>query len=109
MTPWQHADAYSGLHLYVIRLKLAEITLTHRQVFDALRVAGLGVNLHYIPVYLQPYYQRLGFIRGCCPEAERYYGDAISIPIYPGLRDADVEDISRLLSSARAKVAILDV
>ena len=60
-TPWQHPDGYSGLHLYVIRLKLNEIRKTHREVFEALRAAGIGVNLHYIPVYRQPYYEELGF------------------------------------------------
>lgn len=85
---WQHADSYSGLHLYVIRLKLAEIGKTHRQVFEALRAAGIGVNLHYIPVYHQPYYTSLGFKPGLCPEAEQYYAEAISLPMYPGLTEA---------------------
>lgn len=83
ITPWQHADGYSGLHLYVIRLKLEKINLTHRQVFDALREHQIGVNLHYIPIHLQPYYQALGFNRGDYPEAERYYAEAISLPMYP--------------------------
>ena len=86
--PWQHSDGYSGLHLYVIRLKLDEIGNTHRQVFEALRLVGLGVNLHYIPVYRQPYYEELGFKPGYCPEAEQYYAEAISLPIFPGLTEA---------------------
>ncbi len=85
--PWQHADSYSGLHLYVIRLNLGEIGKAHRQVFEALRAAGIGVNLHYIPVYRQPYYEGLGFQVGHCPEAERYYTEAISLPMYPGLTE----------------------
>jgi len=64
ITPWQHPDSYSGFHLYVIRLKLGEIGKTHREVFEALRAAGIGVNLHYIPVYRQPYYEKLGFKAG---------------------------------------------
>jgi UDP-4-amino-4,6-dideoxy-N-acetyl-beta-L-altrosamine transaminase len=84
-TPWQHEDSYSGLHLYVIRLKLAEIDKSHRQVFQALRALGIGVNLHYIPVYHQPYYENLGFKAGYCLEAESYYAEAISLPMYPGL------------------------
>jgi UDP-4-amino-4,6-dideoxy-N-acetyl-beta-L-altrosamine transaminase len=86
-TPWQHADSYSGLHLYVIRLKLSQICKTHREVFEALRAAGIVVNLHYIPVYRQPYYEGLGFKAGYCPEAERYYAEAISLPMYPGLTE----------------------
>lgn len=85
--PWQHSNGYSGLHLYVIRLKLDEINKTHRQVFEALREAGIGVNLHYIPVYRQPYYERLGFKAGYCPDAEQYYAEAISLPMYPGLNE----------------------
>ncbi len=88
VTPWQHLDGYSGLHLYVIRLKLKGIKGTHREVFESLRASGIGVNLHYIPVYLQPYYERLGFRKGHCPEAERYYSEAISLPMYPDLQEA---------------------
>ena len=87
LIPWQHADSYSGLHLYVIRLKLGEMKKTHREVFEALRAAGIGVNLHYIPVHRQPYYERLGFRAGHCPVAERYYTEAISLPMYPGLTE----------------------
>ncbi|AWW74151.1 UDP-4-amino-4,6-dideoxy-N-acetyl-beta-L-altrosamine transaminase [Erythrobacter sp. KY5] len=78
-TPWQHPDAQSAWHLYVIRVAAQK----HRAVFDHLRDAGIGVNLHYIPVYLQPYYRRLGFERGLCPNAESYYSEAISIPMFP--------------------------
>lgn len=91
VTPWQHADGYSGLHLYVIRLKLAEISKTHREVFEVLRAAGIGVNLHYFPVHRQPYYEQLGFKPGYCKEAERYYAEAISLPMYPGL--AEVQQV----------------
>jgi UDP-4-amino-4,6-dideoxy-N-acetyl-beta-L-altrosamine transaminase len=85
ITPRQHTDSYSGLHLYVVRLNLTKISKTHREVFEALRAAGIGVNLHYIPVYRQPYYEQIGFKAGYCLEAERYYAEAISLPMYPGL------------------------
>lgn len=100
ITPWQHADSYSGLHLYVIRLKPAEIGKTHREVFEALRAAGIGVNLHYIPVHMQPYYQRLGFQAGHCPEAERYYAEAISLPMYPGLTEEQQAQVAHILDKA---------
>lgn len=87
VTPWQHPDGHSGLHLYVIRLQLAELRKSHRAVFEALRRDGIGVNLHYIPVYLQPYYAAMGFRPGHCPEAERYYAEAISLPMFPGLTE----------------------
>jgi len=83
--PWQCPDSHSSYHLYVIRLQLNEIRKTQRQVYEALRVAGLLVNLHYIPVYRQPYYEKMGFIAGYCPQAESYFQEAISIPMYPGL------------------------
>ncbi len=84
-TPWQHPDSYSGLHLYVIRLQLNKIAKTHRQVFETLREQGIGVNLHYIPVHTQPYYQRMGFKAGDFVEAERYYAEAISLPMFQAL------------------------
>jgi UDP-4-amino-4,6-dideoxy-N-acetyl-beta-L-altrosamine transaminase len=87
--PWQHADSYSGLHLYVIRLQLDVMKASHREVFESLRTAGIGVNLHYIPVYRQPYYARLGFKPSDFPEAESYYAEAISLPMYPGLTETE--------------------
>ena len=84
-TPWQHPDSYSARHLYVIRLELASIHKTHRQVFEALQEYGVGVNLHYIPVHTQPYYQSMGFKVGDFPAAEKYYSEAISLPIFQTL------------------------
>ena len=86
-TPLQHPDSYSGLHLYVVRLQLDKISKTHRQVFEALREQGIGVNLHYIPVHTQPHYQRMGFKVGDFPQAEQYYAEAISLPMYQTLSD----------------------
>lgn len=85
VTPWQHPDGYSGMHLYPIRLQLDRIERGHREVFESLRSQDIGVNLHYIPVHTQPYYQRLGFNAGDFPQAERYYAEAISLPMYPTL------------------------
>ena len=100
ITPWQHPNSYSGLHLYVIRLKLNEICKTHREVFESLREAGIGVNLHYIPVHLHPYYERLGFKQGHYPEAEQYYAEAISLPIYPRLTDEMQKQVIEALKKA---------
>lgn len=101
-TPWQHPDTRSSWHLYVIRLKLDAIRNTHREVFEALHAAGIGVNLHYIPVYTQPYYQRLGFDWEDFPSAAQYYREAISIPVYYGLTEAAqdrvVETLREVLS-----------
>lgn len=98
--PWQHPDGYSGLHLYVIRLRLGEIGSAHRAVFERMRAAGVGVNLHYIPVYRHPYYEDLGFPRRYCPEAERYYAEAITLPMYPGLGEAEQAHVVEALRSS---------
>ena len=87
-SPWQHADCQSAWHLYVIRLDLAGAKRTHLEVFEELRERGIGVNLHYIPVHTQPFYRRLGFSIHECPEAERYYSEALSLPLFPTLSDA---------------------
>jgi len=102
LSPWQHPDSYSGLHLYVIRLKLGEIRASHREVFESLREQGIGVNLHYIPVHTQPFYEAMGFAPDDFPESMRYYNEAISIPMYHGLtfeqQDAVVGALKQALS-----------
>ena len=103
ITPWQHPDSYSGFHLYVIRLKQAEISKTQREVFKALHAAGILVNLHYIPVYRQPYYANQGFETGYCMEAEQYYAQAISLPMYPGLTEAQQDEVIGALRQAIEK------
>lgn len=99
-TPWQHPDGYSGLHLYVIRLQLNKITRSHRQIFESLRTQGIGVNLHYIPVHLQPYYKALGFKAGDFPVAEQYYTEAITLPMFPTLTETMQNSIVSVLKGA---------
>lgn len=89
ITQQRRSDIYSAFHLYVIRLKSGEIKKSHRQVFEELRQACIGVNLHYIPVHLQPYYQQRGFCAGDFPQAEQYYREAISLPMYYLLSEED--------------------
>ncbi len=93
LTPYQNDDSYSGYHLYVIRLKLDQIQKQHRQVFDAIYSAGILVNLHYIPVYRQPYYEKMGFAQGYCPQAEQYFSEAISIPMYSSLTETQQDRV----------------
>ncbi|MCW0182737.1 MAG: UDP-4-amino-4,6-dideoxy-N-acetyl-beta-L-altrosamine transaminase [Zavarzinia sp.] len=88
--PFQHEDGSSAWHLYIVQLDPA---LDHRAVFEALRAAGIGVNLHYIPVHTQPHYAAMGFAPGDFPEALRYYAGAISLPLYPGLTDAMQDEV----------------
>lgn len=93
-TPWQHPDSYSGWHLYVIRVAAEK----HRVIFEGLRAEGVGVNLHYIPVHTQPYYKRMGFRPGDFPQAEAYYAEAISLPMFPTLTPADQDRVVAVLS-----------
>lgn len=95
--PWQHSDLYSAFHLYVICLKLNQISKSRRQIFEEMRAASIVVNVHYIPVYTQPYYRKLGFSDGYCNVAEQYYESAISIPMYFGLTDEKQDRVIHLL------------
>jgi len=96
--------AYSAFHLYVIQLDLDAIApLSHLDVFQALRNFGILVNLHYIPVHTQPYYQNLGFAWGDFPHAEAYYRRAISIPMYPTLSDASQAQVIAALHEILVK------
>lgn len=88
-TPWQLPAAQSAWHLYIVRVDRRD----HRRIFDELRNAGIGVNLHYMPVYLQPFYRALGFGPGHCPDAERYYAQAISLPMYPTMTAAQQHQV----------------
>lgn len=97
VTPWQHPEGYSGRHLYVIRLKPGAAGKGHLQVFTEMRDEGIGVNLHYIPVYRQPYYQKLGFAFGMCPEAEKYYEEAVTLPLFPTMNEEQQDQIVAVL------------
>jgi len=83
-TPWQHQDAQSSFHLYPIQVTESS-GISQQSLYQALTQAGVKANLHYIPVYRQPYYARMGFKAGYCPNAEKYYKLSISIPIYASM------------------------
>ena len=96
-TPKIQKNAYSSFHLYIIRLELENISHSHKEVFTKLREHGIGVNLHYIPIHLQPYYKNLGFQEGDFPNAESFYNEAISLPIFPTIPDKSLEKVVREL------------
>ncbi|MDH5368428.1 MAG: UDP-4-amino-4,6-dideoxy-N-acetyl-beta-L-altrosamine transaminase [Gammaproteobacteria bacterium] len=100
VTPSQHIDSYSGMHLYVIRLNLEKIQASHHQAFESLRKQGIGVNLHYIPVYNQPYYKSMGFNIVDFPQAEKYYSEAISLPMYPTMNEEQQDKVIHALKKA---------
>lgn len=102
---WRY-DAYSSYHLMIIRIDMGKFNLSKVDVYNHLWQNGIQANFHYIPVYRHPYYEKLGFKKGYCPEAEAYFNDALSIPLHPTLSDADVnktvESLEGALSSGTA-------
>lgn len=100
ISPWQHPDIWSSYHLYPIRIRPSVSGVTQRHVYDAFFKAGIGVNLHYIPVYRQPYYEAMGFNAGYCTEAELYHKEVISLPIFPSLTIAQQDHVIDSLAQA---------
>lgn len=98
ITPFQIEDSYSSRHLYVIRLKLNEITASHRECFEQLREKGVGVNLHYIPVHTHPYYRNLGFSDEQFLESQSYYGSALSIPLFHSMSEEQQNKVVTVLT-----------
>ena len=83
--PFQSSNCYSALHLYPIQIELDKVKITREQIFNELKEQGIGVNIHYIPIHTQPYYQKFGFKVGDFPNSETYYNRSISIPLYPDM------------------------
>ena len=99
-TPWCHPDCYSAFHLYPVRINSGLAGQGRREIFECMQAAGIGVNVHYIPVHTQPYYQDIGFRQGDFPEAERYYLEALSLPLYPGLSTEEQDRVVDALAKA---------
>lgn len=95
--PYQEEYIKSSWHLYVIQLELEKFKVGRREIFEALKAENIGVNVHYIPVYYHPYYQKLGYKKGLCPNAEKLYERIITIPLYPKMTDKDVKDVVEAL------------
>lgn len=93
--PQQLADTASGWHLYSVQLDTEKLGKSRKQVFDDMRAANIGVHVHYIPVYWHPYYQALGYKRGLCPKAEKWYKNALTLPLHPRMSSKDIEEILR--------------
>ena len=93
ITPWQSPDSYSSRHLYVIRIQLEKVKKSQREIFETLRASGIEVNLHYIPVYKHPYYQRMGFNASDFPQSQQYYSEAVSLPMYATLTESQQDRV----------------
>jgi perosamine synthetase len=91
--PYQHPEANSSWHLYVLRFDRSVYPAGRKELFLAFRAENIGVHVHYIPVYNQPYYQELGYTKAQCANAESYYQEAITLPLYPKMSDKDIEDV----------------
>ena len=98
ITPYVAEESSSAFHLYIIRLHSENSKKTHRDVFEFMRARGVGVNLHYIPVYRQPFYARMGFSPANYSESEKYYAEAMSIPMFPLLNEEQLEYVARTLA-----------
>lgn len=92
-TPYEAEYSNSGWHIYVIRLNLATLNVGRKEIFEALQKENIGVNVHYMPIYLHPYYQSLGYKKGLCPEAEKAYESMITIPLFPKMSEKDINDV----------------
>nr|AYQ73818.1 UDP-4-amino-4,6-dideoxy-N-acetyl-beta-L-altrosamine transaminase [Cohnella candidum] len=91
--PEQDGNGESSWHLYVVQLKLDRLRFGRDEIFERMHAENIGVNLHYIPVHLHPYYRRLGYGPGLCPKAERFYDRVLTLPLFPAMTDRDVEDV----------------
>jgi perosamine synthetase len=91
--PYEADFSNSGWHIYVIKLNLNIITCGRKEIFEALKAENIGVNVHYIPVYFHPYYQKLGYKKGLCVEAEKLYDSMITLPLFPNMTNRDVNDV----------------
>jgi len=98
--PTVRPENHSAFHLYVVRMANPSAGRTHRQVFEELRRRGIGVNLHYTPVHLQPYYRQLGFSPGQYPEAEAYAESALTLPLYPTMTQSQQDSVIAALEAA---------
>ena len=97
--PWQNEDSYSSFHLYVVKYEPINGGKSFNEAFEFIRGEEIGVNVHYMPVYKQPYYRHLGFSENYCTEAEKYYQSAFSLPMYPGLTSKDQDKVVDVLKS----------
>lgn len=93
--PYEAEYSNSGHHIYILKFNLDKFKVERKEIFEALQSENIGVNVHYLPVYLHPYYQQLGYKKGLCPEAEKLYKEIITLPLFPQMSDKDIDDVVR--------------
>ena len=97
--PQQDSDAYSSFHLFIIRVQIKNVHQSHKQIFKSLRKKGINVNLHYIPIYLHPYHKNRYNMKEFS-NANNYYNSAISIPMYPSIKNREIKQVISCLKKA---------
>lgn len=100
--PARLSDRRSSWHLYAVEIDAGRTPCSRADAFGALRAADIGVNVHYMPIHLQPYYQALGFVRGQFPAAEAYYAQALSLPLFPGMSETEQDRVVAVLAQVLA-------
>ena len=102
-TPYQDEATNPSWHIYIIRVDFTKVTLIKKEIFARIRDRGIALNLHYIPVHTQPYYQNLGFQKGDFPVSEKYYEEAITLPLYYDLTDEQQDEVIEALKEVLAE------
>ncbi len=97
ITPYEAEFSNSGWHIYVIQIISDLLKVGRKEIFDALRAENIGVNVHYVPVYYHPYYQKLGYEKGVCPIAEKIYENIITLPLFPSMNEKDVNEVIKAI------------
>ncbi|QXM05175.1 UDP-4-amino-4,6-dideoxy-N-acetyl-beta-L-altrosamine transaminase [Crassaminicella indica] len=98
ITPYEEVYSNSSWHLYIIQLELEKFKAGRKEIFEALKAENIGVNVHYVPVYYHPYYQKLGYKKGLCPNAEKLYECMITLPLFPKMNDRDLDDVVKAVN-----------
>jgi perosamine synthetase len=104
--PYQENDRESSWHLYILRLNLRKLSVGRKKIFEALQAENIGVNVHYIPVYLHPFYQNLGYSKGLCPIAEKIYEEIITLPLFPAMKEKDVMEVIEAVKKVIDKFSV---
>lgn len=102
-TPYQDEATNPSWHIYIIRVDFTKVKLSKKEIFARMRYRGIVLNLHYIPVHTQPYYQKLGFQKGDFPVSEKYYEEAITLPLYYDLTDEQQDEVIEALKEVLAE------
>lgn len=102
-TPYQDEATNPSWHIYIIRVDFTKVKLSKKEIFARMRDRGIVLNLHYIPVHTQPYYRKLGFQKGDFPVSEKYYEEAITLPLYYGLTDEQQDEVIEALKEVLAE------